>query len=226
MKECLFALGTTLFVTLSVATSHTAPGRTVAISYEDTAYIRVIKERATKIVNGLGLKDSATALEVRDIVAHQYYDLNTVYMERDARIKAVKDRPGVEKPALDSVRKVAGEEVDKKIAVLHGQFLTRLAKDLNPQQVDGVKDGMTYNVLHVTYRAYEEMLPNLTEEQKARILSDLTEAREHAMDAESSEKKHAWFGKYKGRINNYLSAAGIDMKKAGEDWAKRRANGQ
>jgi len=130
----------------------------------------------------------------------------------------------VEKPALDSVRKVAGEEVDKKIAVLHGQFLTRLAKDLNPQQVDGVKDGMTYNVLHVTYRAYEEMLPNLTEEQKARILSDLTEAREHAMDAESSEKKHAWFGKYKGRINNYLSAAGIDMKKASEDWAKRRNN--
>jgi hypothetical protein len=69
------------------------------------------------------------------------------------------------------------------------------------------------------------MLPDLSAEQKARILSDLTEAREHAMDAESSEKKHAWFGKYKGRINNYLSAAGIDMKKAGEEWAKRRQAG-
>lgn len=205
MKECLFALGTTLFVTLSAATSHTASGPTVAISYEDTAYVRVITQRAAKIVNGLGLKDSVTALRVRDVIAGQYYDLNTIYKERDAH-------------------KLTGEEVDRKIAELHGQFLVRLAKDLNPQQVDGVKDGMTYNVLHVTYRAYEEMLPNLTEEQKARILSDLTEAREHAMDAESSEKKHAWFGKYKGRINNYLSAAGIDMKKAGEDWAKRRNN--
>jgi len=205
MKECLFALGTTLFVTLSAATSHTASGPTVAISYEDTAYVRVITQRAAKIVNGLGLKDSATALRVRDVIAGQYYDLNAIYKERDAH-------------------KLTGEEVDRKIAELHGQFLVRLAKDLNPQQVDGVKDGMTYNVLHVTYRAYEEMLPNLTEEQKARILSDLTEAREHAMDAESSEKKHAWFGKYKGRINNYLSAAGIDMKKASEDWAKRRNN--
>ncbi|HEY8972500.1 MAG TPA: DUF3826 domain-containing protein [Puia sp.] len=205
MKECLFALGTALFVTLSAATSHTASGPAVAISYEDTAYVRVITQRAAKIVNGLGLKDSATALRVRDVIAGQYYDLNTIYKERDAH-------------------KLTAEEVDRKIAELHGQFLVRLAKDLNPQQVDGVKDGMTYNVLHVTYRAYEEMLPNLTEEQKARILSDLTEAREHAMDAESSEKKHAWFGKYKGRINNYLSAAGIDMKKASEDWAKRRNN--
>lgn len=207
MKECLFALGTTLFITLSVATSHAAPGHTVANSYEDTAYLRVIKERATKIVNGLGLKDSAIALRVRDVVARQYYDLNAIYTERDAH-------------------QLTGEEVDKKVAELHGQYLARLAKDLDPQQVDGVKDGMTYNVLHVTYRAYEEMLPDLTEEQKARILSDLTEAREHAMDAESSKKKHAWFGKYKGRINNYLSAAGIDMKKAEQDWAKRRANGK
>jgi hypothetical protein len=69
------------------------------------------------------------------------------------------------------------------------------------------------------------MLPGLTEQQKAQILVWLTEAREHAMDAESSEKKHAWFGKYKGRINNYLSAAGYDMKKAGEDWQKRREAG-
>jgi hypothetical protein len=29
------------------------------------------------------------------------------------------------------------------------------------------------------------------------------------------------FGKYKGRINNYLSAAGYDMKKEGEEWQKR-----
>ena len=65
------------------------------------------------------------------------------------------------------------------------------------------------------------MLPDLTETQKAQILTWLTEARELAMDADTSEKKHAWFGKYKGKINNYLSAQGIDMKKAGQDWEKR-----
>jgi hypothetical protein len=213
MKECLSMLGTALIVTLSVATSHTANSRTVALQYEDTAYTRVITQRAAKIVAGLGLADSSVVLRSRDIIAGQYRDLNTIYTERDARIREAKDRPGVDKQAIDSVKKIAGEDADRKIAMLHGQFLARLSRELSPSQVEGVKDGMTYNVLHVTYRAYQEMLPDLTEEQKTRILADLTEAREHAMDAESSEKKHAWFGKYKGRINNYLSAAGIDMKR-------------
>jgi len=213
MKECLSMLGTALVVTLSVATSHTANSRNAALQYEDTAYTRVITQRAAKIVAGLGLADSSVVLRSRDIIAGQYRDLNTIYTERDARIKEVKDRPGVDKQAIDSVKKIAGEDADREIARLHGQFLARLSRELSPSQVEGVKDGMTYNVLHVTYRAYQEMLPDLTEEQKTRILADLTEAREHAMDAESSEKKHAWFGKYKGRINNYLSAAGIDMKR-------------
>jgi Protein of unknown function (DUF3826) len=65
------------------------------------------------------------------------------------------------------------------------------------------------------------MLPNISEVQRTQIVTYLTEAREYAVDAESSDKKHAWFGKYKGRINNYLSAAGIDMKKAGQEWEER-----
>ncbi|MGH8018178.1 MAG: DUF3826 domain-containing protein, partial [Opitutaceae bacterium] len=64
--------------------------------------------------------------------------------------------------------------------------------------------------------------PGLTGEQKRQILAWLAEAREHAMDAGSSEAKHAWFGKYKGKINNYLAAAGYDAKKAEKTWLERR----
>jgi len=49
----------------------------------------------------------------------------------------------------------------------------------------------------------------------------LKEARELAIDAESSKKKHEVFGKYKGRINNYLSARGYDLVKEREAWYKR-----
>jgi hypothetical protein len=80
---------------------------------------------------------------------------------------------------------------------------------------------MTYNVFPLTYKAYLEMIPSLTQVQKDKIYNWLKEARELAMDAESSDKKHAVFGKYKGRINNYLSAEGYDVKKEGEEWAKR-----
>jgi hypothetical protein len=180
---------------------------------EDSTYIRVITERASKIVAALGLPDSTQFLRVRTLVADQYFNLNAVYAERDARLKQTGDQKAIQ------------QDVDGKVAKLHTDYLANLGTVLNKEQVDKVKDGMTYSVLEVTYKGYQDELPNLTDEQKAYILTNLTEAREHAMDAESSGKKHAWFGKYKGRINNYLSAQGYDMKKAGEEWQKR-LNGQ
>lgn len=190
---------------------------------EDSSYIRIITERAGKIVSTLGLPDSAGFYRVRTLVADQYRHLNTIYTERDVRLKQMKDQsPATDRNVVDSLKKVIQQEVDEKVSQLHASYLGQLAVLLNSQQIDKVKDGMTYSVLEVTYRGYQEELPNLTDEQKGYILTNLTEAREHAMDAESSEKKHAWFGKYKGRINNYLSAQGYDMKKAGEEWQKRR----
>ena len=49
----------------------------------------------------------------------------------------------------------------------------------------------------------------------------LIEAREIAIDAENSNKKHEAFGKYKGRINNYLAARGYDLTKEREAWYER-----
>ena len=60
-----------------------------------------------------------------------------------------------------------------------------------------------------------------SEEEKAQIYAWLIEAREFALDAENSNKKHAAFGKYKGRINNYLAKRGYDLKKEREEWYKR-----
>ncbi len=110
----------------------------------------------------------------------------------------------------------------ENLAKLHKKYLKKLSSNLTEKQVEMVKDGMTYNVLPITYKAYQEEILTLSDDQKKQILTWLTEAREFAMDAESSDKKHAWFGKYKGRINNYLSAAGYDLKKEGIEWEKRR----
>ena len=65
------------------------------------------------------------------------------------------------------------------------------------------------------------MIPTLTQEEKAQIMAWLVEAREFAIDAENSNKKHAAFGKYKGRINNYLAKRGYDLKKEREAWYER-----
>lgn len=176
-------------------------------------------QRADKIVTSLGLADPAQAGRVRDIIARQYADLSGIHATRDAALQAAKAGPAAGKPAAEAAAKEAATAAQD---ALHPQYLARLAAELTPAQVDQVKDGMTYGVLPLTFRVYQEMLPDLTAEQKTQILAWLTEAREQAMDASTSDEKHGWFGKYKGRINNYLAKAGIDMKQAEKDLQARK----
>jgi heat shock gene repressor HrcA len=74
------------------------------------------------------------------------------------------------------------------------------------------------------YRFYVDglMQPKmLTDEEKAQMYAWLCEARDLAIDAESSNKKHEVFNKYKGRINNYLSARGYDITQERKAWEER-----
>jgi len=184
-------------------------------------YKEVIAKRADKIVAALGSTDAVFNKKVSAVVADQYIALGSIHDERNAKIKEIKAKDSVltdkDKAEIEKLTADADKQLDK----LHTKYLAKLSKLCTPEQVDGIKNGMTYNVLNVTMTAYNEMLPNLTPEQKKQILDWLTEAREHAMDAESSDKKHAWFGKYKGRINNYLAKAGVDMKAAEKEWMER-----
>lgn len=177
-------------------------------------------ERADKIVAGLGIADTARQTRVRDLIAGQYRDLSVIHTVRDEAIKAAKGTSSTA-AATEAAKDTAGA----RMADLHYGYLAALSVELDPEQVEKVKDGMTYGVVPLTFRVYQEMLPNLTDEQKRAILGWLREAREHAMDAGSSDEKHGWFGKYKGRINNYLSkTAGIDMKKAEHEMMERKKN--
>jgi Spy/CpxP family protein refolding chaperone len=188
---------------------------------KEAAYTRTITERAAKIVATLGLTDEAKSTKVRDVIANQYRELNTVHEARKAQLATLKAQPKDDK--TEAATKKIEDQTTAALDKLHGKYLKQLGRYLTTDQVAMVKDGMTYRVLPITMTAYEDMLPNLTAEQRAQMLAWLTEAREHAMDASTSEEKHKWFGKYKGRINNYLSAAGIDMNQAGKDWQARIA---
>jgi hypothetical protein len=150
----------------------------------------------------------------------QYFRLNSIHDDSKAAVAAIK-KQALPKEETD---KAVKDEEDKKmlqLARLHADFIAYLKEQLTSDQIEKVKDGMTYRVFPVTYTAYEDMIPGLTAEQKGKIYAWLKEARELAMDEGSSENKHKVFGKYKGRINNYLSAEGYDMKQEEAAWQKR-----
>lgn len=193
---------------------------------EEAAYTRTITERADKIVKTLEIADTAKATRVRTILAQQYRNLSNIHDGRDATMKETKKQLQADKAALDVQLATLECNTSGALNKVHIEFLSALYTELTSDQIEKIKDGMTFGVLPITYQGYQDMLPTLTEEQKRKILAWLVEAREYAMDAGSSEKKHGWFGKYKGRINNYLSAEGYDLKKSGDEWEKRRKASQ
>lgn len=214
MKRILLSM----LLLLAAATSASA----VELKSEgrDTAYVASIVQRSQKIVDRLALADAGRAEAVRNIIANRYFELSDIYEARDRRIAEARSR-GLEGEALRAEREAAGCEADSRLYRSHFAFPAALSLYLTEEQIEAVKEGMTYGVRKVTYDATVDMIPTLTGEERAQIFAWLTEARELAMDAESSNRKHETFGKYKGRINNYLAARGYDLTAERAAWYER-----
>jgi hypothetical protein len=215
MKLRTFLLGLAL-----LGSAHAMQAVELDSANRDSQYVASIVARAQKIVDGLALNDTVAAKEVRTIIANRYFKLNDIYTARDARKEALK-ASGVTGEEKSKEQKAIENEVNAELYRTHFAFPANLKVYLTDAQVDAVKDGMTFGVVKVTYDATLDMVPTLTDEEKYQILLWLQEAREYAIDAESSKKKHETFGRYKGRINNYLSSRGYDLVKERENWYKR-----
>lgn len=165
----------------------------------DAKYVNNIIARSQKIVDALQLTDKSSKQNVLHIICNRYFLLNDIY-EKFGKNKA---------------------ERDAELYKHHFEFAANLENYLSEKQVEQVKDGMTFGVVPKTYQAHLEMIPSLKENEKLQILNWLKEAREFAIDAENSKAKHGWFGKYKGRINNWLTKRGYDLNAEREGWYKR-----
>lgn len=190
----------------------------------DPKYVETIKQRSKKVTDALNISGTEKGEQVLNIVANRYFKLNDIYAERDSLKAVAKTMTGDEKKQK---MEYAEMQKDQKLYKSHFGFIADLSVYLTDAEVETVKDVLTYNVVNVTYKAQCDMIPTLKEEEKVQILAWLKEGREYAIDAESSKKKHEAFGKYKGRINNWLSKRGYNLTKEREEWAKRvKARGE
>ncbi len=188
--------------------------------FENKEYWETVSGRAAKIVTKMELNDTLKSKYVQDLIAAQYYRLNTIHDGDKEKMKDIKSSD-ISKELKDSQLDAIKAEQEVKIKKLHDAYIHNLSQVISDEEIEHIKDGMTYNVAPNTYNAFLDMIPNLTQAQKDYIWEALAEAREHAMDAGSSKEKHAWFGKYKGRINNYLTAEGYNLKELSLEWEER-----
>lgn len=187
---------------------------------KEEEYTKVLTQRAEKIVTTLDIQDKAVYDAVIKVIVNQYKSLGELHDKSDADIKAAKQNI-TDKTAKEAAIKTLETELNANLYNLHCAYIGALSANLTNDQIEKVKDGMTYGVVQVTYTSYQDMIPSLKPEEKKQLYAWLVEAREHAMSAASSKEKHEWFGKYKGRFNNYLSQQGYDIQKERKAWEER-----
>jgi len=168
----------------------------------EAKYAAAIENRTADILKALALTDTNTAAKVHDAIMAQYRSLRAWHDEDDAKLKAAKS----------DTNTVA--QIRASLKTLHAEFLSTLAEDLAPAQIETVKDKMTYGKVQFTFAGYVAQYPNLSETNKTEILRLLKEAREEAMDGGSAAEKTAVFQRFKGKINNYLSKQGLHPEKS------------
>ena len=205
MKKYILLTAITLLSIAAFAAETNATPEQVEVNYT-----KAIEGRTTDILKILALTEADKTAKVHDAIITQYRALKTWHDENDVKLKvSAKDTN-----AVTAIRAT--------LKTIHNNFIMKLAGQLTPEQVEQVKDKMTYNKVKVTYDAYCDIIPTLTDAQKTHILATLKEAREEAMDGGSSDEKSAIFKKYKGRIANYLSKEGIDETKARKEWGAQQ----
>ena len=180
----------------------------------EALYTTSIESRTQDILKALALTDAAKSNLVHDILISQY----RVMRARDELIDSQLEAAGKE---INYANRAAQLEAESKL--LHDYFIARLSKVLTTENVEKIKDRMTYDKVKITYDAYNAIVPGLTAADKAKIMELLKAAREKAIDGGSASEKSAIFQGYKNQINDYLNAHGHDVAKAYKDWDARQA---
>lgn len=140
-----------------------------------------LQKRVDGIVASMQLNDPAKESRLKDILATD--------------LRAVRDSHN------------AGFAPDKSV---HANLIAGLQAELTPEQIETVKDKLTVNKVPVTFKAYHQIVPNLTPEEDAKILELLKEAREKCLDVKNPDEMGRVFEPYKKQIQEYLISQGHD----------------
>jgi hypothetical protein len=203
MKTTLTAITAIMLAVSAWAAKETPAATETNLTPEqiEAKYTQAIEGRTADILKVLELSDTNRSAKVHDIILAQYRALRTWHDANDAKLKAAKGDTN----ALAQIR--------TSLKSLHDEFIAKLSANLTPEQVEKVKDKMTYGKVQFTYAGYLAAYPDLADQHRQKILELLKQAREEAMDGGSAEEKTAVFQKCKGKINNYLSKEGIHPNK-------------
>lgn len=179
------------------------------------------QRKAEKVLDELSITSDSIREKVQLVIVNRYLELREIHLKYDERNDEIESTQlSKEEKAMELERSYY--QYNSDLYRSRFGYIAWLNFYLNHEQVEAVKDAMTYNLFHIRYNDFLDLLPNLKDAEKNRVYHWLIEAREFSMDFETPRKMRQMFTKYRGRINNYLASRGYDLRIATEDQKKRR----
>ena len=128
--------------------------------------------------------------------------------------------PTTGKPLTQLEREIIADSAMPK--EVHERLMKGLRRVLTEEQVEQILDKYTVGKVAFTMKGYQEIVPDMTEEETAFILEQLKLAREQAVDYKSMKQISAIFKAYKTKIELYFYEYGRNWRQMYKDYAEKR----
>ena len=219
LRSAVLLIAATALPCMAAGPAATTPAdKTTTTTSPDLTPQQTHEALATRIVHRMRLADADKTARLTQATTGYLNALHPILEERQTVLDRLEKEAGPQgKP--DHTQVVAAYEKAKAAYLpLRDAFVKKLEADLHPYLVDRVKDGLTHDAFPKLHAMYLEMIPQLTPEEKAHITGLLVEARENAILAINHRGQKQWFDKYRGIINNFISAQGHDFPALSKAW--------
>jgi len=179
--------------------------------------------KAAAWVTSLNLNDPAKEARVTEVISTHLKAVRDWHNSHDYTLVPEGMNPITGKVFNKLERQVIINSTIPK--TVHENLMDGLHKDLTDEQVEVILDKYTIGKVAFTMNGYKSIVPNLTKEDEAFILTNLKQAREQAVDYKNVDQISTIFKIYKTKIEAYFTDSGRNwhaMYKAYSDQAKAK----
>jgi hypothetical protein len=175
------------------------------------ATAKQIDAKADRLLAAIKLDDPAKVARAKAIMREWFVAMGNWHQQHDAQLdelwsqwsKARAASPNDEFPGEVMAQKIHG--VYASLQPAYNSFTNQLAGNLAPEQMDALKENWSHKPgMTRTYKAYLQIVPDLTDTQKQVIYEQLLAAREDAMLTDSDREIVNLYKCHKLKVQAYI----------------------
>ena len=169
-----------------------------------------LARKAADWVPSLKLNDPAKEARVTEVIATHLKTIRDWHNEHPFTTVPAGINPITGKPLSQLDRQIIANSAMPKS--VHENLMAGLRQDLTAGQVEAVLDKYTVGKVAFTMNGYHGIIPDMTKEEEAFIMTQLKQAREEGVDYKNMDQISTIFKIHKTRIEQYLNDNGRNWK--------------